>query len=102
MTPPSTAPPTVPTVLPPVAADPGMPPTAAPPTVPTVSPLPVGLPPHAVRPVSAIPRTKRNLLMVYASGEKMGNSPQERACCSGAAAQQEDREQHRNRHAKGP
>src|SRR5438128_1354015 len=46
MTPPTAAPPTVPSVLPPLMAEPAAPPNAAPPTVPSVS----FVVPQAVRP----------------------------------------------------
>src|SRR2546428_384854 len=73
MTPPATAPPTVPMVLPPVTADPAAPPSAAPPTVPTVSPvLPQPAMPRAA--ASAILRTMKTLLMLLPPVVKMAQS----------------------------
>src|SRR5438128_5603353 len=96
MTPPATAPPTVPMVLPPVTADPAAPPSAAPPTVPTVSPvLPQPAMPRAA--ASAILRTMKTLLMLLPPVVKMAQSVR-----SGATAQQEDHEQHRDGHTEGP
>src|ERR1043166_3695696 len=83
-------------VLPPVTADPTAPPAAAPPTVPMVSPLP-GLLPHAVSPASAKARTTSCLIISVSSDVR--KKPRRGSV---AAAQQEDGEQHRNRHAQGP
>src|SRR5262245_24259697 len=71
------------------------PPAAAPPTVPMASPLP-GLLPHAVSPDHARARTTRCLLMSVPSDAKKARRD------SVAAAEQEDGEQHRDRHAEGP
>src|SRR4051812_16093390 len=98
MMPPAAAPPTVPMVLPPVAADPTAPPTAAPPTVPTVSPrLPQPVMPRAD--ASAIPTTKKILPMLFASGCKKRGPAKKVNRGSSATAEQENHEQHRNWHA---
>src|SRR5262245_14981865 len=84
------APPIVPTADPPVAAEPIAPPATAPPTVPTVSPLDA----HALRP--AVVATAR----IAATRCLLMGSPCKK--WSGAAAQQKDHEQHRDRHAECP
>src|SRR3954471_4500421 len=91
------APPNVPSVLPPVTAEPTAPPAAAPPTVPTVSPRP--MPEHAERP--SIPATAHTAIKDFNMFTSLVKRF-ETARGSGAAAQQEDDEQDGNRHTQGP
>src|SRR5438270_9230243 len=91
------APPNVPMVLPPVTAEPTAPPAAAPPTVPTVSPRP--MPEHADRP--SIPATAHTAIKDFNMCTSVVKSF-ETAGGLRAAAQQEDHEQHRDRHPEGP
>src|SRR3954468_12772744 len=92
------APPSVPSVLPPVTAEPTAPPAAAPPTVPTVSPRP--MPEHAERP--SIPATAHTAIKDFNICTSLVKRFPLRARGSGAAAQQEDHEQDGNRHPEGP
>src|SRR5688500_9118282 len=91
----------VPTVLPPVTAEPSTPPATAPPTVPTCSPEGSFIPmdshaPRARAANAAIAAIKSFFI------ENLRCKRESPACRSGAAAQQEKHEQNRNGHPDRP